>query len=383
VRAGRVMGRGSTLLFGVALAVAVGTVTAPAGASTAPDAPTGVTAVASVGQATITWVAPTTPGSEQISGYTATATPGAATCTSETTSCTITGLVGGTAYTFTVTATSAAGTSAPSDPSAAVTPTSRPSAPLSVSVDPRDRAVIAHWQPSAVLGGLPVHYVAFATPSLAHCVTTGLSCRISKLLNGQLTRVTVVAVNADGPSAASSPSAPFQALPARQVLLSQQVALLGTAVVVTVRGVPAGHVVAISLGGARGGCRALATFTCAVRLQPHQSGPLTHAVVTAVDGRGATRTTPSVGSVSLATFTGPAAKVKAGGLLRWQFAGLVPWSRLVAVSHGFAAPLSVEVNAKGAATLTGRLTRPGTGRRWVVQISDFHALLLTEVLTAR
>ena len=87
-----------------------------------PSAPTAVAASAADGQAGVSWNAPSFTGGQPISGYTATASPGGRTCTSATTSCTITGLTNGTAYTIRVTATNSIGTSIPSAASAAVTP---------------------------------------------------------------------------------------------------------------------------------------------------------------------------------------------------------------------------------------------------------------------
>jgi hypothetical protein len=63
-------------------------------------------------------------GGSPITGYTVTASPGGATCsTAGTRSCTVTGLLNGTAYTFTVRATNSVGTGPASAPSAPVTPT--------------------------------------------------------------------------------------------------------------------------------------------------------------------------------------------------------------------------------------------------------------------
>jgi titin len=97
-------------------------------AITKPDAPTGVSAT-SGGNAstTVSWTAPSDGGSA-ITGYTATSNAGQ-TCSSATTSCSITGLTNGTAYTFTVTATNSIGISDPSAPSSAITPVA-PAAPV-------------------------------------------------------------------------------------------------------------------------------------------------------------------------------------------------------------------------------------------------------------
>ena len=89
---------------------------------TVAGAPTIGTATAGNTTASITFVAPASTGGSAITGYTVTSTPGGLTGTGTTSPITVTGLTNGTAYTFTVTATNVAGTSAASAASNSVTP---------------------------------------------------------------------------------------------------------------------------------------------------------------------------------------------------------------------------------------------------------------------
>jgi predicted outer membrane repeat protein len=90
-----------------------------------PDAPTNVHATAGSLSAQVSWTAPADNGGRVITSYTVTSSPGHVTCTyvvmtPSTNTCTVTGLMAGNTYTFTVSATSGAGTGASSAPSNAV-----------------------------------------------------------------------------------------------------------------------------------------------------------------------------------------------------------------------------------------------------------------------
>ena len=90
--------------------------------STVPGAPTIGTAIAGNAQASVAFTAPASDGGSAITGYTATSSPGGLTGTGSASPITLTGLTIGTAYTFTVTATNANGTSPASSASNSVTP---------------------------------------------------------------------------------------------------------------------------------------------------------------------------------------------------------------------------------------------------------------------
>ena len=90
-----------------------------------PGAPTSVTATAGDARASVSWTAPTNPGSSAITSYTVTASPGGVACTTPSgavTTCSVTGLSNGTSYTFSVFATNAFGSGPTSSASSAVTP---------------------------------------------------------------------------------------------------------------------------------------------------------------------------------------------------------------------------------------------------------------------
>ncbi|MCS6096591.1 Ig-like domain-containing protein [Shewanella baltica] len=98
-------------------------------ASLLPGAPTAVTAVAGDSSASVSFTAPISNGGSAITSYAVIASPGGATVNGTASPITFSGLTNGTAYTFTVTATNAAGTSVVSAASNSVTPQPSNSAP--------------------------------------------------------------------------------------------------------------------------------------------------------------------------------------------------------------------------------------------------------------
>jgi uncharacterized protein (TIGR02145 family) len=85
-----------------------------------PDPPTNPVATAGIAQASVAFTPPAFDGGSAITGYTVTSSPGSFTATGASSPLVVTGLTDGTAYTFTVVATNAAGNSVASTASAAV-----------------------------------------------------------------------------------------------------------------------------------------------------------------------------------------------------------------------------------------------------------------------
>jgi hypothetical protein len=176
---------------------------------TLPGKPTVAAAAAFSGGAVVTWNAPASDGGADITKYTVTSSPGGRTCTTTgARRCLVTGLMNGTAYTFTVTATTVVGTGAPSDPSAAVTPTPVPGPPGSVTAIASNSSAIVSWAAPSVTGGSSITgYTVTASPGGKTCTTTGaLTCRVTQLANGTSYTFTVKATNSYGTGPASEPS---------------------------------------------------------------------------------------------------------------------------------------------------------------------------------
>ena len=200
----------ATNAVGTSSAATSNTVT-PAGA---PFAPTGVTATRGDSSAVVSWTAPGSNGSA-ITGYVVKAYAGA-TLVSTTnvnapsTSTTVTGLANGTAYTFTVAATNAAGTGPASAASNAVTPAGTPFAPSGVTATGGDSQAGVSWTAPSANGSAITGYVVrtYAGATLVRTDNAGAvtSTTVPGLTNGTSYTFTVAATNAIGTGAASAAS---------------------------------------------------------------------------------------------------------------------------------------------------------------------------------
>lgn len=144
----------------------------PSHTCSAPSAPSNVAATAGNAQATVTWTAPPDNGSP-LTGFVVTASPGGQTASAgpAATSALVTGLANGTTYTFTVTASNAAGTSPPSAPSNAVTPIVKANQTITFLALPNRTMVQSPVTASATASsGLPV---SFSSLTPAVCTSNG------------------------------------------------------------------------------------------------------------------------------------------------------------------------------------------------------------------
>ena len=178
--------------------------------ATAPGTPSNASAVAGNATATVSWTAPVSNGGSAITGYTVTSNPGVLTCSTSTTSCVVTGLTNGTAYTFTVTATNTVGTSSASASSISVTPVApvtAPGAPSNASAFAGNASATVSWTAPVSNGGSAITgYTVTSNPGVLTCSTSTTSCVVTGLTNATAYTFTVTATNTVGTSSASAPS---------------------------------------------------------------------------------------------------------------------------------------------------------------------------------
>ena len=165
-------------------------------------------ATAGNAQASVAFTAPNSTGGSTITGYTVTSSPGGLTATGANSPLVVTGLSNGTAYTFTVVATNAAGNSLASVASAAVTPQTVPGAPTSpVATAGNAQASVAFNAPASTGGSTITGYTATSSPGGLTATGAGSPLVVTGLSNGTAYTFTVVATNAAGNSVASAASA--------------------------------------------------------------------------------------------------------------------------------------------------------------------------------
>jgi hypothetical protein len=163
----------------------------------------------------VSWLAPADNGGLAITGYTVTAYLGASVAGSVatgSTSASVSGLTNGANYTFTVLATNALGTSAPSTSSNSVTPATVPDAPTGVVAPAGNGSATVAWNAPADNGGLPISgyvvtpYIGLvAQPSSTFSTT---AATVTGLTNGTTYTFVVEAVNGVGAGSGSPASNP-------------------------------------------------------------------------------------------------------------------------------------------------------------------------------
>ena len=212
---------GTTYTFSIVATNARGSSTAlttdVALAAQAPLRPTGVTAsvTAAAGQAVVSWTAPSHNGGSAITSYTVTSSSDSnnpsgisvsitdLSGSNVVTTGTVTGLINGTSYTFTVSATNIVGTGSASTASSAVIPYTVPDAPTSVSSSSTNASATITWAAPTFTGGRAITgYTITSDQSTTPVTTTALTYTFTGLTNGTAYVFSVVATNIRGNSSA-------------------------------------------------------------------------------------------------------------------------------------------------------------------------------------
>ena len=168
------------------------TVTATPGDTTPPTAPTSLSGTPGIGTAALTWSGPPDAATYRVYKDGVAVTP----VVSSGTSVTITGLSGGTAYAFTVTAIDAAGNESATSSSVSVTPTAAAlAAPVLTAGLAYNAWADVTW---TAVSGATAYRVYRNGVAVTPDVSSGTSLRVTGLTNGTAASITVKAVTALG-----------------------------------------------------------------------------------------------------------------------------------------------------------------------------------------
>jgi ribosomal protein S11 len=197
-----------------------------------PGAPTAVSAVAGVGQVTLTWSAPTNAGGLAIADYRITATGlTEITVANDQTTRVVTGLTAGSEYTFQIKARNTLGNSLAASFSAVTVPNT-PGAPTSVTTSVAGTAVSANWVAPASNGGSAITgYKAYlineAGNDVVSTTPSTTSTEFTAVAPGTYT-IKVIATNLVGDSARSTASSSATVAAASSKLANDPVISPGT-----------------------------------------------------------------------------------------------------------------------------------------------------------
>jgi len=177
----------------------------------APTAPTiGTVTATGPGQVTVAFTAPASNGGAAITGYTVTSSPGGITASGTASPIVVSGLTGGTSYTFTVTARNSVGVSSPSAASSAVTVVGVPGAPTigtaTAGAAGSGQVSVAFTAPASNGGSGITGYTATSSPGGVTGTGASSPITVSGLNPGTGYTFTVTATNALGTGPASAAS---------------------------------------------------------------------------------------------------------------------------------------------------------------------------------
>ena len=174
----------------------------------APGQPRGLMASPGIGEAILSWQVPDSSGASAITSYTVTASPGGRTCTTASTTCTVTGLAGGRAYSFSVTATNAQGTGPASGPASATPGASTPSAPTNLKATYKAKGgkstATVTWTRPAGATSMQVRWALNGGAWSPWKPVKVDKIAVPGLVKGKTTSFEVRGVNAGGPGAVAS-----------------------------------------------------------------------------------------------------------------------------------------------------------------------------------